>query len=84
MGVTLQSGEFDEPARRGVAAQERRPLPAMVRAQRFTEVFVSPRFVVGMDPGRALQLSKKRCWVQNLWVMRENIRKMPYAMGHGH
>ena len=59
MGVTLQSGEFDEPARRGVAAQERRPLPAMVRAQRFTEVFVSPRFVVGMDPGRALQLSKK-------------------------
>jgi hypothetical protein len=39
-GVALQSGEFDEPARRGAAAQERRPLPAMVRAQRFTEGFL--------------------------------------------
>ena len=34
----IQSGDLDEPGRHGAAAQERRPLPAMLRAQRFTEV----------------------------------------------
>ena len=37
-GVALQSAEFEEPARRGVAAAERRPLAAMLRSQRFQEV----------------------------------------------
>ena len=37
-GVALQSAEFEEPARRGAAAPERRPLAAMLRSQRFQEV----------------------------------------------
>ena len=37
-GVALQSVEFEEPARRGAAAPERRPLAAMLRSQRFQEV----------------------------------------------
>ena len=36
--MALQSGKFDEPARRGAAAQERRPLAAMLCAQRFKDV----------------------------------------------
>ena len=37
-GVALQSAEFEEPARRGAAAPQRRPLAAMLRSQRFQEV----------------------------------------------
>ena len=35
-------------------------------------------------PRQSAAIVNKRCWVQNLWAMRENIRKRPYAMGHGH
>ena len=57
--VALQSGMFDEPARRRAAAQERRPFAAMLCAQRFKDVLSAHRFVVGMDQARALRFSTK-------------------------
>ena len=37
-GAALQSAEFEEPARRGAAAPERRPLAAVLRSQRSQKI----------------------------------------------
>jgi hypothetical protein len=46
--------------------------------------FCQPSICCWNGPRQSAAIFNKMCWVQNLWAMRENIRKRPYAMGHGH
>ena len=64
-GVALQSAEFEEPAHRGAATPERRPLAARLRSQRFKEALSALELLIEWTKQERSNF-QKRCWGQNL------------------